>query len=176
MTEPTPPPGYGAPPWAPPEPAGLAGTIPTLWARIGARLFDELLLLIPSIAVTLPYLRLDSNTGIDGIPRWVTVVTLVIPVVYEIAFLAVRGATPGKMLVGIGVRNAADGGRIVPYQAGLRVLIPALGGALALGVPSAEVASLCQLITPFVYTSALWDPRRRGLHDKAAGTIVLRTR
>ena len=58
-------------------------------------------------------------------------------------------------------------------QAALRALVPSIGSALLLVMPTSEASSFLALITPVVYASVAWDPRRRGLHDKAAGTIVL---
>ena len=177
MNDPSAPPPFGAPPYPSDAPADRAGTIPALWTRLVARLFDELILAVPRLALSLPYLTIVDDKTIEmDLPKWAVVLTVVVPMVYEFVFLAWRGATPGKSLFGIAVRNASDTGRIVPYQAGLRVVVPALGAALALAMPSADTAALFQLITPIVYASVLWDPRRRGWHDKAAGTIVLRTR
>ena len=166
---------------APPHPApgvgpDRAATIPTLWVRAGARIFDELLLAIPRLALTIPFVAPDSVTGVRyDPPKWAMALSVLIPLVYDFAFIAWRGATPGKSLFGTVVRRAAAGGKVAPYQAGLRALIPVFGSALALGVPSADAAAFFAMLTPVVYFSAVWDPRRRGLHDKAAGTVVVRS-
>jgi uncharacterized RDD family membrane protein YckC len=156
-------------------PAVGPASIPTLWARLGARLFDNIVLLLPAIVLYLPYLDPDAPNGLANLPRWVDVVIVVIPVVYEFAFVAAVGATPGKMLLGIGVRRFVDGGRILPYQAGLRALVPALGGIFALLVTSGWAEALT-LFEPLVYLTTVFDPMLRGVHDHAAGSIVVRTR
>lgn len=158
------------------EEVSRAGTIPSIWTRVGARLFDELLLAMPRLALTIPFIDIAAD-GVPtyDLPNWAVALSVIVPLLYDFTFIGVRGATPGKGLFQIGVFNAADAGRVAPYQAGLRALIPSVGGALALAVPSSDLAALLVLATPIVYASVTWDPRRRGLHDKAAGTIVLRT-
>jgi uncharacterized RDD family membrane protein YckC len=71
-----------------------------------------------------------------------------------------RGATPGKRLLGIRVVDAAGSGPIGHRRAALRRLVYVLGGLL-------------------LYLGWLWllvDRHRQTWHDKAAHTVVLRTR
>lgn len=171
---------FGSPPPAPPTPpvaddSGEAGAIPTLRTRVLARLFDELVLALPRFALTLPFLRLEPGGGFTSkSPSWAVAVSMVmIPFVYDFVSVALMGATPGKALVGIKVRSAVDGGRIAAYQAGLRAIIPVVGVALALAIPVPALSGLLSLSTPLIYASVIFDARRRGLHDKAAGTIVV---
>lgn len=150
-------------------------SVPPLRTRAAARLFDGLLLLIPWLLLTVPYMDFDDPEAfLDGMPAWAGILLVVIPVTYEFGFLATVGATPGKLLLGTRVRRYVDGGRIAPYQAGLRALIPALGGVFGLLVREGGVAEVLSLVEPFVYLSSLLDPLLRGLHDRAAGTVVLR--
>lgn len=172
------------PPTSPTSPSGpreagldddVVGTVPSLSSRVGARVFDELVMAIPHLIVAAPYFAVTTDRFELDAPKWVAIVAAVLPIVYDFVFVAVAGATPGKMLFGLGVRRAADGGRVAPYQAGLRAFAPAIGGVFALVATTEGWVSLFALVTPIVYASVTWDLRRRGLHDKAAGTIVLRT-
>ncbi|MFN8050844.1 MAG: RDD family protein [Acidimicrobiales bacterium] len=171
-------PVFTEPPTAPDSlpPAG-PGSMPSIWLRVAARLFDGLVMLVPMFAVALPYLTVvDPDDPTGSFPHWVRITWVVAPLVYEFVFLAWRGATPGKMLFGIAVFDIADGRRPAAYQAGLRVLLPGLGGVLGLVVTSGGLAELADFVAPAMYLFAVYHPLRRGLHDRAAGTIVLRTR
>lgn len=96
---------------------------------------------------------------IGGLVVWVVIVLL-----YEVTLVALRGQTLGKMVMGIMVGNADDGG--VPGWGksigrwalpNLVTLIPIVGGLLSL----------------VVYLSLVWDDRRQGWHDKMATTVVI---
>jgi uncharacterized RDD family membrane protein YckC len=62
-------------------------------------------------------------------------------------------ATPGMVMLGIGVARVDGASYVLPLRAALRALLVA-----------------------FVVPAVIWDYDRRGLHDKVAGTIVLTTR
>lgn len=74
------------------------------------------------------------------------------------------GQTVGKALVGIAVRDAVGGG---PLGAARGLARSALTGAL-----------WYLAIVPWVLDGlwSLWDPRRQTLHDRAAGSVVVRVR
>lgn len=153
------------------------GAVPPFWLRISARLIDSLILMLPLLAITLPYLDLlDADNPMKNVPGWVQIATVVAPVVYEFVFLVIAGATPGKMMVGLRVVSYVGGGRLAVHQAGMRVLLPNLGSLLGLSGIATGVASVLALLQPVVYFSSVLDPVQRGLHDKGAGTIVLRNR
>jgi uncharacterized RDD family membrane protein YckC len=61
--------------------------------------------------------------------------------------------SPGMALVGIRVARTDGRGLLLPWRAALRAVLVAL-----------------------VVPAVVWDTDRRGLHDKAAGTIVVTTR
>ncbi|MFV1962980.1 MAG: RDD family protein [Acidimicrobiia bacterium] len=84
--------------------------------------------------------------------------------VYYIAFTTSRGQTPGKMLAGT---------RVVMERTGL---IPGIGpSALRWAVPGIpEAPQGISVIGLFVRAWTLVDDRNRGLHDKAAKTVVIR--
>jgi len=69
-----------------------------------------------------------------------------------------------------------DGGRASWSAAALRwaaVGVPALGAALLVGTAGVGIGLLAVLGT--VYLWMVWDPRNRGLHDRLAGVVVVRT-
>ncbi len=103
----------------------------------------------------------------------VTFVNLLFVAVYNIGFHVSRGQTIGKMLVGIRVRMADEDRHPDVRAAGVRWLVQ-FGPGLLNGVPMlgflAGVFNLVDHVWP------LWDPQRQAIHDKAARTVVVRTR
>lgn len=97
--------------------------------------------------------------------------SLLLQVAYHVGFLATRSATPGKMLVGLSVRGVDGPGVIGVGTAFMRYLLP-LGIAVLSLVPLVSyviwIVSLVDLLWP------LKDPQRQALHDKIAGTQVVR--
>ncbi len=92
------------------------------------------------------------------------ILALLISLIYEPALIATRGQTLGKMMVGIKVVRAEDGGLPGWGKAIGRWVLP---GVLSL-VPF--VGWILQLLA---YISLLWDDRRQGWHDKMATTVVV---
>jgi len=157
-----------------PPPQAVA--IPSLWIRFGARFVDELIMSVPRLALTLPYVRLDAERGLAfEPPGWVLAMSVLVPLLYDFVSVAWRGATPGKAVFGLTVRRAGDVGRVAPDRAALRAAVPLLGSALLLVAPEGELAFLLMMVAPAVYATASLNPLRRGLHDLAAGTIVIRS-
>lgn len=97
--------------------------------------------------------------------------SLLVQVGYHVGFLAARGATPGKMIVGISVRRMDRPGPLgggpafmrylLPLSISLLSLLPLLGYVL-------WIVSVADLVWPAL------DPQRQALHDKIAGTQVVR--
>jgi len=151
--------------------------------RLLARLIDGVLLGVVITIVGLPFLRpfLDeiqkasdagaaapSTSELYGTLIPFIAVAAVIGLAYEVILIGLRGATLGKMALGIKVQRA-DG------TAGA----PGLGVALirwaTMQLPSLIpfLGNIWSLIDPLW---CLWDSRRQCLHDKAASTIVVRSR
>ena len=104
---------------------------------------------------------------------------VIVGAVYEIAFIATKGQTPGKMATLIRIVRAADGAIPAWGASAARWALPAVASVagpfiLAAGVESAAV-SLLSVIGVVVYVSLLWDKRRQGWHDKVARTLVINT-
>ena len=84
----------------------------------------------------------------------------VLPTLIVIAFWFFYGATPAKMLLGIKIVRASDGGKMGIGRSIVRFLgyIPVL---LTMGIGFLWVA---------------FDKRKQALHDKIAGTVVIKTK
>lgn len=84
----------------------------------------------------------------------------VVSIAYVVGFLGhPRGQTPGFMATGLRVVSLSDGGPIGYGRAAIRWLV---------GIVSAVVIFIG-------YFWMLWDPEKQTWHDKAAGSIVIRT-
>ncbi|WP_435199448.1 RDD family protein [Janibacter sp. GS2] len=97
--------------------------------------------------------------------------SLLLQTAYHVGFLATRNATPGKMMLGLSVRRVDQPGRLGVGTAFMRLLLP-----LTVGVFS--VVPLLSYLVWFVSVAdLLWpikDERRQALHDKIAGTQVVK--
>ena len=116
-------------------------------ARLGARILDIIIVgIIGFIASFIEPL----------------VIPLLVGAAYEIVFVGLRGQTPGKMAANIKIVRA-DNGTLPPWGTSVgRWIIPAIGYALFL------------LPGLLVHASLLWDDQRRGWHDKAVKTVVVK--
>ena len=217
VTRPTP----GAPPSAPPPPAGepwagrtgpqppgapvrysatLAPMVTTpdgarlagAGARLLARLLDGLLQEAVTLALAWPFLGglsegfhsyLDkvnaavagkgpqpgmfdiySEPGIASALGPLLAIQLAVGAAYCITFVALRGATLGKLVAGVRVRPWLSDEPPGWSLAARRWVTTDLVGAV---VPVYQLIDALWL---------LWDPRRQCLHDKWPGTVVVRSR
>ncbi|WP_205474457.1 RDD family protein [Nocardioides sp. SYSU D00038] len=115
----------------------------------------------------------DLMTDIAGPMLAVGLVWLLTSLVWTFGFLRAFGATPGKLLLGLRVRLRDTPGRL-PWSA-----IAKRWGVQSIGQVSGFVPfvgtfgslfSLLDVLWP------LWDDKKQALHDKAAGTNVVRVR
>ncbi len=120
---------------------------------------------IPAVFVLLPFVTIKGNQ-VTAIPAWGILPFIGMMVAYEVALDTWVGQTLGKMLFGVRVARLVNGTHPDVSQATLRALVP----VSVLAIP---LVALCY---PFVYLSAMFSPMRRGIHDHAAGTVVVRTR
>jgi uncharacterized RDD family membrane protein YckC len=97
----------------------------------------------------------------------VGVILLVVYLVYEVAFLTLTGATPGKRAVGISVRLRDESGP-PPLLAVLKRTVVKEGGGILARVPLLGfllwLFSLVNVLWP------LWDHKKQAIHDKVAAT------
>lgn len=96
---------------------------------------------------------------------------LAVGLLYSVLFLVRAGATPGKLAVGLRVRRIDRVGNpdrdTAIKRSGFEAVLGAMGNAPYLGSLGVMLA-IADLLLPFV------DPRRQALHDKVAGTVVVR--
>ena len=104
-------------------------------------------------AVWAPKIVQSHDVLLRALPLWLLVAAL-----YAVAFLALEGATPGKMIFRLRVMRA-DGREIGLRQALLRELAGGLCTALTFGL---------------AYLAVAFSGEKRGLHDRLGGTLVVR--
>jgi uncharacterized RDD family membrane protein YckC len=160
-----------------PSPAQAAGFhYGGFWIRFLARIIDGIILSFLAFFVRLP-LRILLGIGAGAVdlttPRdpaaWVALlpamvgvagisffISIAIGLAYEVYFLSTRGATPGKMILGLKVIRA-DGGPISP--------------ALAAGRYFAVWLSYVTVCIGFII--AAFDSEKRALHDHICQTRVI---
>ena len=146
----------------PAVPAGL--TLAPIVRRIGGLVIDQIIVALP---VAVAVVALGFTPGQHLTNRTLALFSIAITcvgLVYETVMIALLGRTVGKLALGTRVVRSVDGGRPDWYESGMRALVPLSLSA----IPRVGV-----LLWAFVYSLAFWNPLRQGLHDKAAGTLVV---
>ena len=133
--------------------------------RAAARLIDWAIIGIPAMLIVFAFATVKNNQA--QFPSWSAVPFVVMMIAYEVALVTWTGQTLGKMLLGVRVARLVNGTQPDATQATMRALVPISVVVLPLYL------AICY---PFVYLTALYTPMRRGIHDSAAGTVVVRTR
>ena len=138
------------------------------WRRVGATVVDNLLLFIPS---SIAFLLVTDFAG-----RYVgALAALAIQGTYMVRFLAsAKGQTIGNRVVDTAVRDALTGVAITTSQALRRWGFIALYGVLDITLPTTYTA-IPTVIALIDCLFPLFDARKQTLHDKFAGTLVVRT-
>ncbi len=90
---------------------------------------------------------------------------LLVALLYEVAMIALRGQTLGKMVTCVRVVRVDNGG--IPGWG------KSVGRWLILTLP-AGIPTVGWLAVLLVYASPTWDKRRQGWHDKVVSTVVVR--
>lgn len=169
--------GWEPEPPAPAEPGVAAeARLASIGARAVAWFIDWLVVSVPVVVVAFVVLvnevglNPDDQPSVDElselVPAWLFVLPNAARAVYDTVLVAWRGRTLGKLALGVKV-VAADGGRLEWWQAGIRAVLPQIAWLVPyLGIGLVSV----------IYLVAVLDPYRRGLHDRAAGSLVIRTR
>ncbi|WBQ04588.1 RDD family protein [Kribbella sp. CA-293567] len=187
--------GFGYGPRVPATPDGqpLAGW----WKRVLARIIDSFVLFFitmpfagyfywRAIEIMIDELRDDFDAASRGaepppintelppeLYKWlipVAVISLVISFLYEYLMLTRRGATLGKMAVGISVRLRDVAGP-PPGSAVAKRFGVDFGFQLLGWIP--VVGTLFSFLGLINYLWPLWDDKKQALHDKAAKTNVV---
>lgn len=129
------------------------------WIRVGAALIDAvLLLLIISPILTLIYGNgYWLNTSLV-VGFWDFVLNYLFPAVAVILFWVYKSATPGKMALKLKILDANTGDSITVGQ--------------AIGRYLGYIVAMLPLMIGIIWVGI--DKRKQGLHDKLAGTVVVR--
>lgn len=153
-------PGYAAAPAAQAGPAaGLAYA--GFWWRVLAWFIDSILLGIVFFVLLRLFLKgIDYGNGnivwTEG--QWVIPVIYVVGILYVPVTWAALGETLGHRALGMEIRRVDDGQR-----AGIgQVIVRYLGYIIS------------SIIIGIGFLIAAFDPRKQGLHDKIANTVVVR--
>ena len=129
--------------------------------RFGAKFLDNIILYVIQTAVNFAFVgSIGPGTNQQAAltsAGLMMAVNLGIAFGYQAVFLHWKGQTPGKMALKIQVVTP-DGGP--------------LSWGKAIGRPIAEILSGCLLAIG--YLMAIWDPEKRALHDRLAGTRVIK--
>jgi uncharacterized RDD family membrane protein YckC len=131
------------------------------WVRVGASLIDTLIV----AAIIYPVLTAVYGTAYWSSDKFIQgpldlLFSYVLPAVAIIVFWISKQATPGKMVFGARVVDAATGGKLTATQSILRYL--------------GYYVSVIPLCLGLIWVA--FDPRKQGWHDKIAGTVVVRAR
>lgn len=129
------------------------------WIRLAATIIDALLLMIVTFPILIAiYGReyFDNTNVIVGSAD--IVISWVFPVVATLVFWLKKQATPGKLLLSLKIVDATTGRAPHPTQYMVRYL--------------AYFLSAMMLLLGFLWIGI--DRRKQGLHDKLAGTVVVR--
>jgi uncharacterized RDD family membrane protein YckC len=148
----------------PPPPTPGTDRLASIGQRALAQVIDTIILGIPM--VILSSLVVTDLTEADGGQQLVLLSLFVgINIAYNTILVAVYGATIGKRIMKLMVVNRSDGSAVTWTYAAVRALIPSVAGL----IPFVGLAA-----SLVVYLRAIFHPLRQGLHDAAAGTIVVR--
>lgn len=132
--------------------------------RAIAQVIDGFVIGVPLFLVTLSVGGDLTDTNNDNLVL-LTALWLGVSLLYNTAFIALAGATPGKRIMKLRVVNRVDGSPVNWSYAAVRALVPTVAGLIPV------VGFAANLV---VYVRAMFHPYRQGLHDAAAGTIVVR--
>lgn len=129
------------------ERLGLSASGPGAMAPLGRRVLALLVDWLLCCAIAIGLFRMPVGaTGLDSF------IPLAVFAVENVLLVGTAGCTIGHRLLGLHVRRAAGG---------------------PLGVVGAALRTLLLLL---VIPPVVWDADGRGLHDKAAGSVIVRTR
>ena len=163
----------------PPPPPVAQNLYAGFWIRVLSRIIDGFVLAplyTPAIVhVFGPFMRAMDEANRTGQPfqqpdvppiayGW-TVMIVVGGYLYQLVMIGVWGATVGKFATGIRVRQV-DGTPAGWREAALRPVLETVISLLR--------ASTLGLLSLVDYLWMLWDPHKQTLHDKLAGTIVVK--
>ena len=132
--------------------------------RIIGIVVDQTVITAPVFAVfyALGFTLNDAIT--EGRAVWFSVALTALGLTYETIGIWLWGRTIGKLLTRTRAVSVIDGGGLGFQRAFQRSLVPTALSAIPQIGPLLGIA---------VYVYAFFDPLRQGVHDKAAGSIVV---
>ena len=145
-------------PAAPSDPVDALGRPLASWGeRLAAFVVDELFVYI---VAKLAVFALGLHHTFGARLLWFVIAVAY----YAVLNGSAAGQTFGKRVFGIAVRDADEGGSIAPAGAALRYII----------VGMYRIVLFFAAFTVLDGLWPLWDKRRQALHDKIAGSVVVR--
>lgn len=165
-------------------PLGLVSTLITLPAqiRMQQRLLDLDRMAADDGTLDLHGFWSVYRDGLHDIALWQLPVYVVV-LAYFVLMLRFKGATLGKLALGLRVRRTAGAGQLPWSTAIVRTMaflgvgyltsLTLLTGSLALILLTGAVVAVWGLLDMLW---PLWDKRRQALHDKVARTVVVKIR
>ena len=152
------------------EPPARQDALASVGQRALAWFIDQLVVSVPFLILIVVFFGADhinvaGSQVSSGELIVITLMQLCIQVPYHTVCVATSGQTIGKRAVGLRVVSQVDGGSVSLNYAAVRSLIP----VVAMLLPVIGFAG-----SVIVYMRAFFHPLRKGWHDQAAGTIVVR--
>ena len=143
-------------------PAGLV--LATIGRRAVGAIIDQAMVLVPVAIGAAVWGYRPGDEVTDTTLLVLNAASAGVAVLYETTLVALFGRTVGKVITRTRVVQRIDGGRVGWVPAAQRALVPAAAGS----VPRVGLA-----LGAAVYAVALLGPLRQGVHDRAAGTLVV---
>lgn len=143
-----------------------ATNVAPIWRRVVAQLVDQLVVLLPVVAVAIAF-GIHDLDDIQEHSFAINIAVVAIAFTYEFLMIAIWGRTAGKFALGTRAVRVDTGGAVVWSSSAIRALVP-----LAANV----IPGIGMILSLLVYSRAFFDPGRQGWHDKAAGTVVIMAR
>lgn len=128
--------------------------------RIAARLIDGAL--IGFVWVVPMALTGHIDTDSVNVSTWLANAVWITWIAYEVLLVWLTGQTLGKRMLGIQIVDGTTGA------------VPNVDQAVRRGLPTIiQGVPILGALGTLMWVPALWRPRRQGLHDRLAGTIVV---
>ncbi len=126
---------------------------------------------LPFIVVVNVTAEMMTSSSTDVLPWWVASGASAAFLAVQLLQLGIWGRTWGCRLGKIRVVTYVDNSKATWAAVTIRCTIPFIASAIFVPVGAGMLGLFLELA---VYFSALLDPHLRSVHDKAAGTIVIR--
>ena len=147
---------------APIVPAGLH--LASFRRRVIGIIVDQIVITGPVFAVFFAFGFAPKDAITDGRAVWFTVSVTSLGLAYETIGVWLWGRTLGKLITRTRAVSVVDGGGLGLVRSFQRSLVPTTLSAIPQVGPLLGIG---------VYVYAFFDPLRQGVHDKAAGSIVV---